>query len=147
MTKRPTVTIISSGDWGCAWTTDTLSRCSREPSIFYRDQPSCSIGLQENHLRQRCSSKVAPNLRHKSLRFLVKGNLHNSQQACSARRKDSRRMKSQSHVAHFMLLPKNIDPYPIGSMVLLYIYMVTWIPSIYPLYVSIIYQHHGFYGY
>ena len=26
---------------------------------------------------------------------------------------------------------------PIGSMVLLYIYMVTWIPSIYPLYVSI----------
>jgi len=34
-----------------------------------------------------------------------------------------------------------------GSMVLLY--MVTWIPSIYPLYVSIyiyIFQHHGFYG-
>ena len=33
-----------------------------------------------------------------------------------------------------------------GSMVLLC--MVTWIPSIYPLYVSIyIYQHHGSYGY
>ena len=33
--------------------------------------------------------------------------------------------------------------YPIVSMVLLYnLYMVTWIPSIYPLYVSI-YQHHG----
>ena len=45
------------------------------------------------------------------------------------------------------IFTNHVWQYPIGSMVLLY--MVTWIPSIYPkwMMLALIYQHHGSYGY
>ena len=120
-------------------------------TILQLGKPSISMG----HFPQLfvCLPKGIP-IQEMTLPETIRLNVKQGKHPCCCTNKDCEVLRCQQNLRYMVHCVQcyfgTSNPFPIGSMVLLYIYGVPWIPSIYhqytPVMLALIYQYPGSYG-